>query len=392
MVIPDEVLRLMNKLNEHGYECYAVGGSVRDALMGRPVHDYDLTSDALPKEMMKVFRPEYTVLPTGIKHGTVTVLSGKWPVEITTYRADGGYSDHRHPDSVTFTRSIREDCARRDFTINAMCCSADSEILDFFGGQEDLKNGMIRCIGVPQHRLDEDALRILRAIRFAARFGFTIEPATSAALFEKKELLAWVSEERIQSELTGFLSAPHVSAYLTDYREIFLQILPELSTVSTERWAELAESCGRCKADPAVRLALLLYDAEKPESIMRRLKYSTAEIRTVQALLDNKELPISTRIDMRRCMNRVSCDFEQYIDFRCAADPSLRKDALTALYRTVTEAGDCVSLKDLAVNGSDLKAAGLSGKAIGTSLHDALEAVMEDRLENTKEAILKWLL
>ena len=392
MVIPDEVLRLMNKLNTSGYECYAVGGSVRDALMGRPVHDYDLTSNALPEEMIRVFRPEYTVLPTGIKHGTVTVLSGGLPVEITTYRADGSYSDHRHPDSVTFTRSIREDCARRDFTINAMCCSAGSDILDFFGGREDLKNGIIRCIGVPQDRLDEDALRILRAIRFAARFGFTIEANTASAMSEKMGLLAWVSEERIQSELTGFLSAPSVSSFLVTYRDIFLQILAELKQIPEERWKELAEACGRCSADPAVRLAILLYDAEQPEKIMRRLKYSTADIRTVLAMLEGKELPVSSRIDVRRAMNRISCDFEQYIDFRCATDTSIDRKALTSLYRTITEDGDCVSLKALAVNGSDLKQAGFSGKAIGTALHDALEAVMEDRLENTKEAILRWLL
>lgn len=383
MRIPDEVLRLMKKLNEHGHECYVIGGAVRDALLQRPVHDYDLTTDALPEEMLAIFRPEYTVLPTGIKHGTVTVISNKMPVEITTYRADGDYTDHRHPDAVTFTRSLREDCARRDFTINAMGCSATLEICDFFGGQEDLKNGIIRCIGVPQDRLDEDALRILRAIRFAARFGFTIEAATSAALFEKKDLLACVSRERIRSELIGLLSAPHVSYYLLTYRDIFAGFLPIEET--------LAKACDMCDPDPLVRLAILLSNTPSAEKLLRALKCSTNEIHTVLTMITHKDMPADSRIDVRHILNQITCAPSQYIAFRCALDPAVNKEALTAIADTILKNHDCISLKALAVNGNDLKEAGISGKDIGLSLHKALQAVINDELPNTKKAILEWL-
>ena len=175
MNLPDYVLKAMNELKKAGYECFVVGGAVRSFFLNAPVHDYDLTTDALPSQMKQVFASWHT-FDTGIQHGTITVLSDHHPLEITTYRKDSAYKDHRHPDHVEFTSALMEDCARRDFTINALCYDPQVGIRDFYGGQKDIENGIIRCIGDPFQRFDEDALRILRAIRFASQLSFDIEP------------------------------------------------------------------------------------------------------------------------------------------------------------------------------------------------------------------------
>ena len=390
MKIPAEVLAVMGTLNEHGYESYVIGGAVRDALLNRPVHDYDLTTDALPEEMLKVFRRRFPVIPTGIKHGTVTVISGKMPVEVTTYRADSIYSDHRHPDAVTFTRNIQDDCARRDFTVNALCCTADSEILDFFDGQSDLKNGIIRCIGRPEDRLNEDALRILRAVRFAARFGFAIEPETSKALYAKKDTLAWVSRERIRSELLGLLSAPLCGQYLQDYRPVFEVFLPEIQSMSEESWGNTCAECDRA-SDPLVRLALLFKDFDDPEAVLRRLTCSTAEIRTVLDLITHRDIPLKTRIDVRRCLRDITADYPQYLAFRKALDPALDDAYLSKLYEEILQDGDCVHLKDLAVNGNDIMTLGYKGKGIRDALNRVLNAVIDETVPNEKQALLNFL-
>ena len=194
--IPAYVKVLMDQLNDSGYECYIVGGAIRSMLLGLPVHDYDLTTNALPAQMKNVFTSNKTI-DTGLKHGTLTVLSSHHPIEITTYRKDSTYQDHRHPDAVQFTSAIEEDCARRDFTINAFCYNDNDGILDFFDGRQDLKNHILRCIGDPSQRFEEDALRILRAVRFASQLHFEIEENTKNAIFAKKNLLSYISLERI---------------------------------------------------------------------------------------------------------------------------------------------------------------------------------------------------
>ena len=199
--LPEYVTKAMKALNNSGYECYVVGGAIRSAVLNMPVHDYDLTTDALPSQMKTVFHDWHT-FDTGIQHGTITVLSDHQPLEITTYRKDCTYQDHRHPDAVQFTSSIEEDCSRRDFTVNAFCYSEEHGFLDFFHGMEDIKHKVIRCIGDPYRRFDEDALRILRAIRFASQLNFTIEDKTAEAILELKDTLSYVSMERINEEFT----------------------------------------------------------------------------------------------------------------------------------------------------------------------------------------------
>ncbi|MBQ1447427.1 MAG: CCA tRNA nucleotidyltransferase, partial [Solobacterium sp.] len=204
VTLPAEILRLIGKLNEAGYEAYAVGGCVRDALLKRPTHDYDLTTDALPEEIHRIFQNEH-IIDTGIKHGTVTVITGSIPVEITTYRTESAYHDHRHPDRVSFTRSLKEDCARRDFTINAMAYHPETGIVDWFHGMNDLQAKVIRSVNDPRERFNEDALRILRAVRFAAQLGFRIEEKTAQAVLDMKQDLQYISAERIEAELQKLL-------------------------------------------------------------------------------------------------------------------------------------------------------------------------------------------
>ena len=204
--IPEYVSILMKELNKHGYECFVVGGAIRSILLSKPVNDYDLTTSALPEETKQVFHTYHTI-DTGLKHGTVTVVSKHIPVEITTYRKDAEYKDHRHPDEVIFTRTIKEDCARRDFTINALCYCEETGILDFFNGKEDIEKKIVRCIGDPYQRFEEDALRILRAIRFASQLNFSIDDHTSKAILDTKETLSYVSIERIQEEMNKFFES-----------------------------------------------------------------------------------------------------------------------------------------------------------------------------------------
>ena len=225
--IPDYIQVLIDLLNQNYYSAYVVGGAIRNALLELPIHDYDLTTDATPDEMLQVFS-SHRVLKTGIQHGTITVLSKGHPVEITTFRSENVYEDHRHPSGVLFSDNIKEDCKRRDFTINALCYNNNEGLLDFFGGVNDLSNKIIRCIGNANERIDEDALRILRALRFAGRLSFTIEENTATAIHKQKDLLHYISEERIHSEWIGILETNALSSILIEYSDVIQVFIPEL--------------------------------------------------------------------------------------------------------------------------------------------------------------------
>ena len=225
--LPSYVSLALEKLNNHGFEAYVVGGCVRDSLMGRAPNDWDITTDALPEQLLSTFA-EYRVIPTGLQHGTVTVLIDDHPLEITTYRIDGTYSDNRHPDSVSFTRSLREDLARRDFTINALAYHPQTGIVDHFSGLADLDNRQIVCVGDPEKRFTEDALRILRALRFSAQFGFPIEKMTAKAIHRLAPLLRRIAVERVQSELVKLLCGEYVRDVMLAFPDVIGIILPEI--------------------------------------------------------------------------------------------------------------------------------------------------------------------
>ena len=393
MPLPPYVKSTIRTLNEAGYEAYVVGGAVRSWLLGTEAHDHDVTTSATPEEIKQVFQDK-KIIETGIKHGTVTVLDRKTPIEITTYRTETGYSDHRHPDEVAFTRSLQEDCARRDFTINALCYHPKEGIRDFFGGMQDLQNFLIRCVGDPRQRFEEDALRILRAVRFAAQLGFVIEENTRQALIDLTPSLRYVSQERITAELVKTVGAPYFKSILIEYRALFLQLIPEFQEYTDSQWAGIAMNISRCPSDAIVRMALLLdglNDTARAEEILRRLKFSNSDRYAIINLLENRYLPLETRIDVRKALNRLQVTPSQYFDFRCARDTRLSRTELEEVYHRIKVDKDCYSFKQLEVTGRDFKAMNLKGPQISAAMTSCLNAVMEDQVPNTREALMEYL-
>ncbi len=389
--LPERVSYIIERLEEAGYEAYAVGGCVRDSMLGREPQDWDITTSALPGETKAIFS---RTIDTGIKHGTVTAMFGKEGYEITTYRIDGKYTDSRHPDSVEFTRSLEEDLKRRDFTINAMACNS-RELVDMFGGAEDLGNKLIRCVGVPEERFGEDALRILRAVRFSAQLGFDIDPATTDAAAKLAPMLSNISAERIHSELHKLLMSDHPDRLkLINELGIDHVILPELMPVAAlGKLDELVDQLAAAPAVPAVKWAVLLLFTGSASEIMHRLKFDNQTIYTVKALLHFRDVPVTelTPEGMRRLMCDAGTELmEPLFDFIRATSPGIVLTGAVSLFERILEAGDCTQIKNLAVNGRDLMDAGIpAGKAVGETLDFLLDKVLADPSLNTKEQLLK---
>lgn len=390
---PMEIERILLRLEQAGFEGYLVGGCVRDRLMGKEPHDYDITTSALPEEMLEVFAEE-RVIETGLKHGTVTVLTAQGGVEITTYRQDGTYSDHRHPDQVQFTRSLKEDLARRDFTVNAMAMDQKGAIIDPFGGQADLTKKIIRCVGDPRHRFEEDALRILRGLRFSSRLGFTIEEKTAAAMMEKRNLLQQIAKERVFTELCGLLMGKDCRAVLNCHRQVIETVLPELKRLDITTYEKVLHRVENTPLEETLRFAALLLDlgTETAEKILVRLKVSNCFLKTVLLLIREFDVPCSeNRIVVRcRCAAMGAEAFLKLVDLWQAAG-----ETNGAFYRRTVkellEEGACLSLKALAVNGKDLQKLGLSGTEIGNTLNVLFEKVLNEELPNEKQILLAQL-
>lgn len=378
LLLPAGIPEVMKKIRDRGYEAYLVGGCVRDRYMKLSPHDYDLTTSALPEEMLSIFEGE-RIIPTGLKHGTVTVLTESGPVEVTTYRQDGTYSDHRHPDEVAFTRSLREDLARRDFTMNAMAMDPAGEWVDPFGGRADIDARLIRCVGDPDRRFEEDALRILRGLRFSARLGFSLEPETAEAMRRKKHLLKEIAAERIFGELSGLLAGDFAPEILKKYGDILLEILPELCLFD-ENLCKMRT----LPSLPAYRLAALL--TEEGLAVLERLKVSNAFLGEVTLLVRERELPlVADRREVRRQCARLGVEnFKKLCRYLGA------EEALAAAERLEAERA-CISLSELAVGGKDLLALGYRGPAIGEALNRLLQLVVEEKLPNEKQVLLREL-
>jgi len=376
--IPQSVAAVMEKINAAGQEAYLVGGCVRDAYRGHLPHDYDITTSALPEEMLRIFAGE-RIIPTGLQHGTVTVLTADGPVEVTTYRQDGDYTDHRHPDGVTFTRSLREDLARRDFTMNAMALDRDGALIDPFGGREDLDRGLIRCVGEAERRFEEDALRILRGLRFAARLGFSLEEETARAMVAKKQLLKEIAAERIFAELCGLLAGEYAAEVLEEYGAVLLPVLPELKLD-----ARALSVLKKLPQEPALRLAALL--SSEDGGVLNRLKVSNAFREEVLLLLRERDAFCPPeRIAVRRRMSALGA-----MPFITLCRYQQAEDCLLIAERLLEE-GACLSVQQLAVTGRDLMALGLKGPAIGEALARLLEQVIEEKLPNEREALLAYI-
>ena len=375
--IPNGVASVLQKIEAVGEEAYLVGGCVRDWYMSCQPHDYDITTSALPEKLLKIFQGS-RVIETGLQHGTVTVLTLDGPVEVTTYRQDGAYSDHRHPDAVTFTRSLSEDLARRDYTMNAMAMDRAGTIIDPFGGSADIDVRVIRCVGEPDRRFREDALRIFRGLRFAARLGFQLEKETAAAMERKKDLLHKIASERIFSELCGLLEGAYAAEILADYGGILAEVLPELNFKDIPYLKTLPPVS-------TLRLAALLPEGGA-DTVLLRLKVSNAFRQEVLLLVRERgEVCPPERVAVRRrCVALGAENFIKLCQFQ-------KNEKAKRLAEELLQEGACLSVKELAVSGKDLMALGLKGARIGETLMLLLEQVTEEQVPNEKEPLLKSL-
>lgn len=431
--LPEKVNTIIHTLQEHGFEAYAVGGCVRDSILGRIPDDWDITTSATPLETKELFPRTFD---TGIEHGTITVLIDKDAFEVTTYRVDGKYEDSRHPSEVTFTRSLSEDLLRRDFTINAMAYNDKEGLVDIFGGMQDLEDKTIRCVGNARARFGEDALRILRAVRFAAQLGFDIEEETQRGIIELAPTLANISAERIQVELIKMLTSRNPGllkkAYDLGITKVILPEFDEMMVTAQEtphhkyNVGEHSLKAIECiRADKVLRLTMLFHDIAKPQmktidekgvahfkmhdvigvemtkQILRRLKFDNDTTNKVVRLVQYHDyrMPAQPK-NVRRAINKIGEDlFAYYLEVReadtLAQSEYLQEEKLQnirevrACYEEILAKHECVSLKTLAVTGSDLIENGMKpGKEIGVVLNKLLEMVIEHPEYNEKETLL----
>ncbi len=384
---------LLDTLHRAGYAAYVVGGCVRDSLLGLTPHDWDLCTSALPQQGMELFGEEKCI-PTGLQHGTVTVKQGGGLYEITTFRTEGAYTDGRHPDEVHFVPDVREDLARRDFTINAMAYNAKEGLVDPFGGQADLQSGILRAVGVPHQRFTEDALRILRLYRFAARFGFSIDPPTAQAAQELCAHLDCVSVERIEEELAKLLRAPAPAAYLDE--KILGVVLPELSPEALAAAKPVVDACPAGERALPVRLAALLLSLgeDGTRRTLRRLRCSNACIEETAVLVREvvSGVPVSLNIYARRLLGKYNlCTVQRLAALGTALQPEHAADfaALSELAERLDADGVCCRVSQLAVNGRDLMAAGIpAGPGIRKVLEALLDGVIREEYPNERQALL----
>ena len=384
---------LLDTLHRAGYAAYVVGGCVRDSLLGLTPHDWDLCTSALPQQVMELFGAQRCI-PTGLQHGTVTVKQSGALYEITTFRTEGTYTDGRHPDEVHFVPDVREDLARRDFTINAMAYNEKEGLVDPFGGQADLQSGIVRAVGVPRQRFTEDALRILRLYRFAARFGFAIDPPTAQAAQELCAHLDCVSVERIEEELAKLLSAPAPAAYLD--KKILLVILPELSPEALAAAKPVVDACPAGAENLPIRLAALLYSLGEDgiRRTLKRLRCSNALIEEAAVLVREAVpgVPVSLNIYARRLLGKYNlCTVQRIAALGTALQPERAADfaALSELAEQLDADGVCCRVSQLAVNGRDLMAAGVpAGPGIRKVLEALLDGVIREEYPNERQALL----
>lgn len=433
--VPEKAKKIIDTLNAAGYEAYAVGGCVRDSVLGREPQDWDITTSAKPEEVKALFP---RTVDTGLQHGTVTIMQDREGFEVTTYRIDGAYEDSRHPKKVIFTPNLEEDLKRRDFTINAMAYNDDTGLVDLYGGMADMEAGIIRCVGNPRERFGEDALRMLRALRFSAQLGYAIEENTREGIRELADTLEKISAERIQTELVKMLVSAKPDTLRDAYRLGVTRVFfPEFDkAMETEQnhphhiysvGEHILHSLAFVKPDKVLRLAMLFHDIGKPETIttdsngvnhfkghalmsadkckeiLRRLKFDNDTIGQVSRLVLYHDYGMGVKPDMqmvRRAINKIGEDiFDKYLDVRLADILSqsdyMRQDKLDnlnewkALYHRVLEENQCVSMKNLAISGSDLIAAGMKpGKEMGEVLRRLFDLVLENPSLNTKDALL----
>lgn len=433
--LPSYVATALQKLNNGGYEAYVVGGCVRDTLMGREPNDWDITTNALPEQITETFS-EYRVIPTGMKHGTVTVLIDKQSLEITTYRIDGEYSDNRHPDSVSFTRNLSEDLRRRDFTINALAYHPDTGVTDLFSGLADMDNQRIVCVGDPEKRFTEDALRILRTLRFSAQLGFSIEEMTAQAIHRLSPLLRRIAAERIQTELVKLLCGEHMRSVMLAFPDVFSVILPEIAaTIGLEQsnpyhhlsvYEHTVETISAIPPHPVLRLSMLFHDSGKPayytrddngvdhftghaavsveiaEKALSRLRFDRQTIDEVKLLILHHDDDLSpadyalkrvlNRLGEKSALNLIEVQkADVYGQHPDKLDRIATLDSLAVRMQQLIDQKACFSLKNLAITGDDLISIGYKAdRFLGDTLAVLLDLVMQEKLPNERATLLRY--
>lgn len=435
MYLPPQVNTALEHLESAGYEAFLVGGAVRDYVRdGSPAKDWDITTNALPEEVEAVFS-EYRLIETGRKHGTVTVMIDHEPLEITTYRIDGDYTDHRHPDSIRFTRNLKDDMERRDFTMNALAYNPKTGIVDLVGGKEDIANAVIRCVGDPDWRFREDGLRMLRALRFASVYEMKLEARTAAAIHRNKELLKDIAAERIRVEVSKILRGKGVEDVLRSFADVLAIPIPELAPMfgfeqhnphhDKDVWSHTIAVVESVCCEPVPRWAALLHDIGKPscfsisedgighflghaeqsatmaESILVRLHFDNASKDRIVRLVRYHDMPITAdRKLVKRLLSKHGEETARQLIELHMADTLGQSDIcrhrlavfheVYALMDEIIQEESCFSIKDLAVNGHDMMTLGLRGPSIGRKLQECLAAVLDERVPNDYEALMAF--
>ncbi len=427
---------ILKKLEDAGFEAYGIGGCVRNPLMGLPVSDYDITTSAMPEEIKRVFF-NMKIVETGIKHGTVTVVSEYGTAEITAFRCDGEYKDFRHPENISFTRSLEEDLKRRDFTVNAIACSRDGVIIDPYNGIGDLEKMELRCVGNAEKRFEEDALRIMRALRFMAQYGFVPEIGTKNALHKKKDLLNEISPERLSSELTKILcgNTEYLSQVLREYNDVFSVIIPEINKCvgfeqhthyhNRDVWEHTIAAVGGIEPVPYLRLTMLFHDLGKPacykfyngeghfkghasvsgnicQKTLERLHYDSGTIKKAVFLVERHDMvmnddPVLIKKHLKKFGEKPYFDL---LNVHIADDLAKAPAAMSRIpvynsakymAKKILAEKECFSLKELDVNGNDMLNLGYTGADIGKALDFLLNSVIEGKISNKRDRLIKYI-
>lgn len=387
MFLPKYVKKALSILEQNGFEAYIVGGCVRNFLLHRRIYDYDITTSALPYEIKYAFR-NYKTIDTGISHGTVTVIISKKPLEITTFRQDGSYKDSRHPSSVTFLKTLEGDLSRRDFTVNSLAYNQESGVIDLFGGQKDLESRILRTVGDPDLRFREDALRILRGMRFCAEYNLTAKENTKKAMLENYRLLSNVSKERIFSEIKRLICSKNAAKVICNYAEIFSFVMHGFVFDK-----KAVSSLKKLPKSFPLRFAALFSSLNNTaaESCLKELKCDSKTIEKVSLLLKNLNAPTSTKPQIKKLLSRLSPTlFSDLLKLKKAVLSQDISPALS-LFEEIIKNGECYQQSCLALSGDDLILLGFKGKEIGATLKLLLDAVIEERLPNDKQILLSHL-
>ncbi len=433
--IPKKINNIISIYEQSGFEAYCVGGSIRDSVMGIDVGDWDITTSALPEETKELFKDE-KIIETGIKHGTVSIIKDHEAIEVTTFRIDGEYSDNRHPEQVSFTRNLSEDLKRRDFTINTLAYSHPAGLVDLYGGLSDIENKIIRTVGNPEERFLEDGLRIMRALRFASTLGFTIEEETKKAIHKQKNLLKNISVERISVELIKLLMGNNAFNILTEFPDVFAVFIPEILPCinfkqygkkhSFDVWTHICHTVDTIPQDKVLRLTMLLHDlgkvpthklnengdstfknhalvgGEMAKEILTRLRFDKKTINRVSFLVSHHDFePPETKIELKKKMKILTPEDVKTLliikkSDRGALSESYRdinkeSEQVLVWLKEIEENNECVTICQLKINGNDLIKLGFKNEEIGKKLDYLLDCVIEEKVTNTKQALLSFL-